>query len=351
MFKKFFGQFSKDIGIDLGTSNTRIYVKDRGIVINEPSVVAMNNRTEQILAVGKDAQKMVGKTPPHISAIYPLEHGVVSDFEVTEKLLKYFLDRVLREHFALTPRPRVIVGIPMDITEVEKKAVEDAVLSAGAKEVLLVNHILASAVGARLPIHEPGSTMVMNLGGGVTEIAIISLNGIVTSKSLRLAGNEMTGDIILYARNEFNLLIGPIVADEVKKKIGMAMYMPQTQDMKVRGRDLISGLPKEITLSGIQICDALSRSIRVIVEDVKALLELAPPELAVDIYEKGMVLSGGGALLAGFDQVLSEYTKVPVHIESDALTTGIRGMGIIMEDVENMREIFSPSSREDNILR
>jgi len=349
MFNKFFGKFSRDLGIDLGTANTRIYVKDKGIIVNEPSIVAVNNKTDQIIAVGKEAQKMVGKTPPHVTAIYPLIDGVISDFEVTEKMLKYFIDKIHQESFNLLPRPRVVIGIPLDITEVERKAVEDAVNSAGAREVLLIEQAMASAIGARLPIQEPNGNMLVDLGGGKTEISVMSLGGVVTWKSLRTAGNQLNNDIIQYIRNEFNVLLGEIAAEEVKIKIGSASILDDALEMKIRGRDLITGLPKEITVNDSQIRDALSRSVRLMTDDIKATLEVTPPELVADIYEKGMVLTGGGALLKNIDKAIARVTNIPVQIADDPLTAVVRGTGIVLEDVDSVRDYILTSGQEDNI--
>lgn len=351
MLSKLFKNLSRDIGIDLGTSNVRIFVKERGIVMQEPSVVAVNVRTDQILAVGRDAERMIGKTPPHIKAIAPLKDGIISDFEVTEKMLKHFLDRIRQENFSIAPRPRVVIGLPLEVTEVEKKAVEDAVLSAGAREVILVEKIMAAAVGARLPVHEAQSSMIIDLGGGTTEIAVIALNGVVTSKTLRLAGTELNLDIVQYARNEFNILIGETIAEKVKKKIGTAIRLDEDLEIKMRGRDLISGLPKEVTVRSVQIKEAISRSIRVIIDDIKALLEVTPPELSVDIYERGLVLTGGGAMLKGIEQAIAQAAQIPVQVADDPLTCVVRGAGIILEDTDSFRDIIVPSSHEDTVLR
>jgi rod shape-determining protein MreB len=253
MFNKFLGKFSKDLGIDLGTKNTLVYTHDKGIVINEPSVVAVNIRTDEILAVGEEARRMVGKTPGHIQAIRPLVSGVISDFEASEKMLKYFIDKVHSESFTLFPRPRVVIGIPLDVTEVEKKAVEDAARSAGARQVYLIEESMAAAIGARLPVSEATATMIVDIGGGTTEIAVISLGGVVTWKTMTIAGNELDNNIIQYVREEFNILIGDQVAESVKTRIGSATPLRETMEMEVRGRDLIEGLPKAVTVSDAQI--------------------------------------------------------------------------------------------------
>lgn len=345
MLSRLLSRFTKDLGVDLGTSNTRIYTREKGIVVNEPSIVAVNTRNEQIIAVGKEAQKMVGKTPPHISTIHPLVDGVISDFEVTEKMLKFFIDKIHQESFNVLPRPRVVIGIPLDVTEVERKAVEDASVSAGAREVILAHSIIASAIGTRLPIKDAGAQMIINLGGGRTEIAVLSLAGVVTWKSLRLAGEELNNDIIQFVRNEFNVLIGERAAEETKIKVGSAWELPQPLEMKIRGRDLISGLPKEILVNDFQIREALSRSIRLIIDNVKATLEVTPPELVADIYERGMVICGGGALLRGLDQAISKTVQFPVQIADDPLTCVVRGTGIIIEKFDEYKDMIVPSAQ------
>ena len=269
MLNKLLGKFSKDLGIDLGTKNTLVYTADKGIVINEPSVVAVNMRTDEILAVGEEARKMVGKTPAHIQAIKPLVDGVISDFEVTEKMLKYFIDKVHAESFTLIPRPRVVIGIPLDITEVEKKAVEDAAKSAGARQVFLIEESMAAAIGSRLPVSEARATMIVDIGGGTTEIAVISLGGVVTWKTLRFAGNQLDYDIIQYVREEFNILIGEQVAENTKLRIGSATSLKEPMEVEVRGRDLINGLPKAVKISDSQVREAMARTIGQIIENIK----------------------------------------------------------------------------------
>ncbi len=342
MFNKLLGKFSKDLGIDLGTKNTLVYTADKGIVIQEPSVVAVNTRTEEILAVGEEAQKMVGKTPAHIEAIKPLIDGVISDFEVTEKMLKYFIDKVHNESFTLIPRPRVIIGIPLDITEVEKKAVEDAARSAGARQVFLIEESMAAAIGARLPVADPTANMIVDVGGGTTEIAVISLGGVVTWKSLRQAGNELDSNIIQYVREEFNILIGEQVAENIKIKIGSASVLKEVTEMEVRGRDLINGLPKAVQINDSQVREAMSKTINLIIDNIKITLETTPPELVSDIYEHGIVLSGGGALLRGFDKEIAQATKIPVRVADDPLTCVARGAGILLDDQELLDKVLSP---------
>lgn len=347
MLNKFFGRFSEDIGIDLGTENTLLFVKGKGIVINEPSIVSINERTNQIVAVGHAAKDMLGKTPPHIRTSRPLTKGVVSDFEVTEKMLKYFIDKIHDESFNLIPRPRVIIGVPLEITEVERKAVEDAVINAGAREVILVEEPLAAAIGARLPISESVGNMIVDIGGGTTEIAVISLNGIVTWKSLTVAGEEMTKNITQYIRDVFNLLVGDKVSEQVKCRIGTAISQLEPIEIEMRGRDLLTGLPKEILVSDGQIREALHKSVRLIIEDIKTTLESTPPELVADIYERGITLCGGGALLTGLDQIIARETEVPVKIADDPLTTVARGTGSLLDDEMLLNDIALPSTSDE----
>lgn len=346
MFNKVLGKFSKDLGIDLGTKNTLVYTSEKGIVINEPSVVAVNSRTDEILAVGEEARQMLGKTPGHIQAVKPLVDGVISDFEVTEKMLKYFIDKVHNESFTLIPRPRVIIGIPLDITEVEKKAVEDATKSAGARQVFLIEESMAAAIGARLPVTEPTATMIVDIGGGTTEISVISLGGVVTWKSIRLAGNELDNNITQYIREEFNILIGEQVAEKIKIKIGSATYLKEPVEMEVRGRDLINGLPKAVTVNDTQIRESMAKTINQIIDNIKNTLESTPPELVSDIYEHGIVLSGGGALLRGLDKEIAQATKIPVRLADDPLTCVVRGTGILLSDPELLAKVISPATNE-----
>ncbi len=351
MFGKFLSKFSRDMGIDLGTKNTLVYVKDKGIIINEPSVVAVNNKTNQILAVGEEARRMVGKTPSHIVAIRPLMSGVISDFEVTERMLKHFIEKVNRESASLLSRPRVVIGIPLGVTEVERKAVEDATLHAGAREVFLIEEPMAAAIGARLPIQEASGNMVVDMGGGTTEIAIISLGGIVSWRSLRIAGNELDQNIIQYAREHFNLLLGERTAEELKIKIGGVTEDVELLETPMRGRDLLTGLPKEVIISTAHLREAMSRSINLIIENIKATIEATPPELVADIYSRGIVLTGGGALLRGFAQAIQNETHIPVHIVDDPLTAVVRGTGIVLDDLDNLRDILVLSTNESSITK
>lgn len=351
MFNRLFGRFSKDMGIDLGTKNTLVYVKDKGIVINEPSVVAVNNKTDQILAVGEEARRMVGKTPSHIVAIRPLMNGVISDFEVTERMLKHFIDKVHREGTPFFTRPRVVIGIPLGVTEVERKAVEDATLHAGAREVFLIEEPMAAAIGARLPIQDASGNMIVDMGGGTTEIAVISLGGIVSWRSLRIAGNELDQNIIQYAREHFNLLLGERTAEELKIKIGGVTDELDQLEAPMRGRDLLTGLPKEVIITTAHIRDAMHRSVTLIIENIKATVESTPPELVADIYGRGIYLSGGGALLRGLAQAIQNEAHIPVHVVDDPLTAVVRGTGIVLDDLDNLRNVLVLSTHEPSFSR
>ncbi len=351
MFKRFLNKFSKKIGIDLGTSNTTICIQEKGIIINEPSIVAINNRFDQIIAVGEEAQKMLGKTPRFITISKPLVNGIISDFEVTEKMLKYFIDKIQHESLNLSARPMVVIGIPLDVTEVEKKAVEDAALGAGAGQVYLVEEVMAAAIGARLPIQDPSGSLIINLGGGKTEIAVTSLNGIVTWRSLDIAGEELNKNIIYYARDHFNLLIGEKIAENIKTTIGSAHQDGESSSIEMRGRDLITGLPKEIIVDDYQIREAMKASINSIIENIKTTLENTPPELVADIYERGVVLTGGGALLRGIDKAISSSIEIPVRVADDPQTCTIRGLNILLEDSKLLNEVELPPANEERVVR
>ena len=340
---RIFGQFSQDIGIDLGTANTLVYVRGKGIVINEPSVVALNTNTGDVLAIGREAQRMVGKTPAHIVAIRPLKDGVISDFEVTEQMLRYFIQKVHQEGWHLVPRPRVVIGLPSSVTEVERRAVEEAALRAGARRAFLIEEAMAAAIGARLPVHEATGTMVVDIGGGTTEIAVISLGGLVVSKTLRIAGDEMNENIIQYARQNFNLLLGERTAEQIKIRIGAAVDLPDPLETPVRGRDLVTGLPKEVIMNNQQVREALHKSLSAIIEAVKNTVEETPPELISDIIEYGIILAGGGGLIRGFDQVLSHETQITTKLTDDPLTAVVRGTGFVLEDIEAVQELLLPS--------
>jgi len=344
MLNRLFGAFSQDIGIDLGTANTLVYVKGKGIVINEPSVVAINQRTKQVLAIGQDAQIMVGKTPGHIVAIRPLVDGVVSDFEITEQMLRYFIERVHKEKFSLLPRPRVVIGIPYGVTEVERRAVEEAAINAGARQAFLIEEPVAAAIGSRLPIQEATGSMIVDVGGGTTEVAIISMGGIVSSRSVRTAGDEMNQDIIDYVRDNFNLLLGERTAEQVKIEIGSAFPMKEKLEKTVRGRDLVTGLPRQVVVNDEQIRRAISKSVGIVVEAVKSTLEETPPELVADVMERGIVLAGGGALLKGLDNLIFQTTQTKVFIADDPLTCVVRGTGVVLEDLETLESVLLSSA-------
>lgn len=340
---KIFGAFSQDIGIDLGTANTLVYVRGRGIVINEPSVVAINKKTGDVLAIGRDAQRMVGKTPAHIVAIRPLKDGVISDFEVTEQMLRYFIQKVHQDGFHILPRPRVVIGIPSSVTEVERRAVEEASLRAGARNVFLIEESMAAAIGSRMPVHEAIGNMVVDIGGGTTEVAVISLGGIVVSRTIRVAGDEMNENIMQYARDNFNMLVGERTAEEVKIRIGSVVELATPLETPIRGRDLVTGLPKEVMISDTQVREALQRSISTIVAAVRNTVEETPPELISDIIEQGIMLAGGGSLVRGLDQVIRQATQIKTKLTDDPLTSVVRGTGIVLEDLEAVQEMLLPS--------
>ncbi|MDP3997208.1 MAG: rod shape-determining protein [Candidatus Andersenbacteria bacterium] len=347
---RFFSTFSQDIGIDLGTANTLVYVRGKGIVINEPSVVAINQNSGQVLAIGREAQRMVGKTPAHIVAIRPLRDGVISDFEVTEQMLRYFIQKVHQEGFHLLPRPRVVIGLPSSVTEVERRAVEEATLRAGARKVFLIEEAMAAAIGARLPVHEATGTMIVDIGGGTTEIAVISLGGLVVSKTLRIAGDEMNDNIVNYARDNFNLLLGERTAEQIKIRIGAAVDLAEPLETPVRGRDVVTGLPKEIIMNNMQVKEALQKSLAAIIEAVKNTVEETPPELISDVIEYGITLAGGGGLVRGFDTVLAHATQIKTKLTDDPLTAVVRGTGFVLEDIEAVQQVLLPSVH-DSVLR
>lgn len=340
---QFFSGISHDIGIDLGTANVLVYLKGGGIIINEPSVVAINSRTKEVLAIGNEAKRMVGRTPGHITAIRPLVDGVISDFEVTEQMLRYFINKVHRRGFTFVPRPRVVIGIPYGVTEVERRAVEEAALNAGAREVYLIEEPVAAAIGARLPIQEAAGNMIVDIGGGTTEVAVISLGSIVASRSLRVAGDELNQDIINYVRDNFNLLLGERTAEEIKISAGSALPLKNRIKVVLRGRDLISGLPRAIETDDEHIRKATQRSVATIVDSVRATMEETPPELVADIMEKGIVLAGGGASLRGLHALIATTTGTKVYITDDPLTAVVRGTGVVIEDLGGLREVLLPS--------
>lgn len=331
--------FSRDIGIDLGTANTLVYVRGRGVVINEPSVVAINDKTGQMVAVGKAAKIMLGKTPPHIRAVRPLSHGVISDFEVTEELLAYLINKAQggRARFF---GPRVVVGVPTGVTNVQSRAVRDAALTAGAREVYIIEEPMAGAVGAKLPVHEAVGTMVLDIGGGTCDIAVLSLSGTVASKSSHIAGDRFNENIIDYVRNEFRLSIGEPTAEDIKMSIGAVLPQPDMLQRSVRGRDLATGLPREVELNDTHIREALSSSLDALLDALKEVIEQTPTELLSDVLEHGVVVFGGGALLRGLPELLAKMLGVPVRVASDPLTSVVRGTGIITEDPRPFVDIF-----------
>lgn len=343
---KFFNKIGKEIGIDLGTANTRVYTKDKGIVIDEPSVVAINTKTEQILAVGQEAKSMLGKTPPHILVSRPLTNGIISDYEVTEKMLRYFIDRVYEGTLSVMSRPRIIIGVPLDVTEVEMKAVADAAAAAGSKEVFIVQQPMLAALGGRMPIQDPVGNMLVDIGGGKTEVAVISLSGVVTWKSTPIGGEELNRNIIQYAREAFNLVVGESHAEYIKIKIGSVVPGAETVQFPMRGRDVLTGLPKEVMVTDAHIREAMERSIRTIIDHIKMTLEVTPPELTGDIHERGMLLTGGGALLRGIDRIIASATDIPVRIVDDPLTAVVRGTSVLLEDMELLRLVALPTARQ-----
>jgi rod shape-determining protein MreB and related proteins len=333
------GVLSHDVGIDLGTANTLVMVRGRGIVIDEPSVVAIDKISKKILAIGSEAKRMVGRTPANIVAVRPLKDGVISDFEVTERMLHYFIRSVHNSFGFGNPRPRVVIGIPSGVTEVEKRAVHDAALNAGARSAFLVEEPMAAAIGSGLPVREPHGCMIVDIGGGTTEVAVIALGGIVVSTSIRVAGDEMDQEIIAYARQVHNMLIGERMAEEIKIQAGSAYPMEQEDAIEIRGRDLATGLPKSVEVSTVELRDALSGSIGAIVEAVRSTIEITPPELVADLMYRGIALAGGGALLRGLDRRLSQETKFPVYVADDPLTSVVRGTGEMLEEADLLEKV------------
>ena len=337
--------FSHDVGIDLGTANTLVYLGGKGIVINEPSVVAVNQKTGQIVAIGTEARAMLGRTPSHILAIKPLVDGVISDFEITEEMIGYLLGKATSGSTKLFS-PRVVVGVPSGITDVEIRAVRDATRNAGAGEVHIVEEPMAAAIGMRLPIHDPVGNMVIDIGGGTADIAIISLGGVVKSKNVRIAGNKFNSDIIAHVRNQFKVLLGEKTAETVKTSIGSVLPTHAPLEMPVKGRDLVSGLPKEIILTDTDIRNALSQSVESLTETIREVLESTPPDILGDIMNRGVYLSGGGALVKGLADLIESEINIPVHIAADPLTAVARGTGIILADLERFRDLLIENDSE-----
>ena len=339
-----FGGLSHDMGIDLGTANTLVHIKGKGIVLREPSVVAIKSDTGDVLAVGDEAKRMIGRTPGSIVAIRPMKDGVIADFDVTQAMLKYFIRKAMNTKSFV--RPRVVVGVPSGVTEVEKRAVIDAAQQAGAREAYLIEEPMAAAIGAGLPVEEATGSMVVDIGGGTTEIAVISLGGIVTSCSIRIGGDEMDSSIIQYIKREYNLLIGERTAEEIKINIGTAIVNPnQDKTMDIRGRDLVSGLPKTVRIQSSEICEALSEPVHKIVDAVKGTLEKTPPELAADVMDHGIMMTGGGSLLNSLDKLLSHETGMPVLVSEDALSCVGEGTGRSLENIELLKRVVMTTKK------
>jgi len=347
-FNWLLGLFSLDVGIDLGTANTLVHVRGKGIVINEPSWVAIEKRTRQPKAIGAQAKEMAGRTPAGIIVIRPLRDGVISEFEITHSMLEYFIVKTHQQTIVPMPRPRVVIGIPSGATEVEKRAVYDAAMAAGAREVYLIEEPRAAALGAGLPVSEVRGSMIVDIGGGTTEVAIISMNGIVVSRSLRVAGDELDQDIITYVRNKYNLLIGERTAKQVKIAIGSGYPLPSEKTTSVRGRNLVSGLPEAIEISSVEIREALNGSIQVIVDTIKDALDEAPPEVVADLIETGVCLAGGGSQLQGLADRLSDELKLRVWVADDPMTCVVRGAGMILENFDLFRDFLVPLDRSGN---
>jgi len=340
----FFDFISSDVGIDLGTANTLVFVRGQGIVLNEPSVVAVEKATGKVLAVGSAAKEMLGRTPYEISAIRPLKDGVIADFEISEKLLSDFIRRVVKHRYLL--KPRIVISVPSGITEVEKRAVRDSAENAGAREVFLLQEPMAAAIGVGLPVDQPSGIMVIDIGGGTSEIAVIALNGIVNNISVRIAGDEMNDSIVMYLKKNYNLLIGELTAEEIKIKIGSAFPLEKEISMEIKGRDLVAGVPKNLKLSSVQVREALVEPIERIVEAVRQSLERTPPELASDILDRGIILTGGGALLRSLDKRLRQETNLPVVIAEDPLTCVVRGTGKVLENMQQYSKVLMKSRRD-----
>ncbi|MDO8564726.1 MAG: rod shape-determining protein [bacterium] len=349
MFKKHLEKLNSylwnDIGIDLGTANTLVYVRGQGIVINEPSVVAVNQKTGQVVAVGVKAKNMLGRTPPHIVAVKPLVGGVVSDFEVTEEMLAYLI-RKAEANFRKVLGPRVVVGVPSGITNVETRAVRDATKNNGARQVYIVEEPMAAAIGIRLPVNDPVGNMIVDIGGGTTDVAVISLGGIVRAKSLKIAGDKFNQDLISFIRSEFKVLIGEKTAENLKIAIGSVLPLHTPLEAAIKGRDLITGLPREVVLTDTEVREAIAISVDHLIESVKEVLETTPPEIISDVMTRGLYLVGGGALLKGLPDLLAESLKIPVHVSEDPMTAVARGAGIILEDFEHYKGVLIENEDE-----
>ena len=343
MLRNFLGLFSNDIGIDLGTANTLVYSKDKGIVLREPSVVAIHSGTRRVLAVGDEAKKMLGRTPGNITAIRPMKDGVIADFDITEAMLRYFIKKV--QTAKIIP-PRVVIAIPSGITEVEKRAVKESATHAGARDVMLLEEPMAAAIGVGLPVEEPAANMIVDIGGGTTEVAIISLAGVVYAKSIRVGGDELDAAIINYMKRAYNLLIGERTGEEIKLRIGSAYGLDEEMTLEVKGRDSVAGLPKTIQVSSQEIREALNDTVNAIVEAVRSALERCPPELSADLVDRGFVLAGGGGLLRGIDQLLCERTGLPVTIADDPLSAVANGTGAVLAELTALLPYVSSDSKD-----
>ncbi len=343
-FNYILGLFSNDMGIDLGTATTLVYVKGEGIVLCEPSVVAIERGTSHVLAVGEEAKRMLGRTPGNISAIRPMKDGVIADFEISEAMLRYFIRKI--HHRRVLVKPRIIIAIPSGITEVEKRAVKDSAYRAGAREVFLVEEPMAAAIGVGLPIEEPTGNMIIDIGGGTTEIAVISLSGIVFAKSIRIGGDEMDEAIIEYLKKVYNLMVGERTAEEIKIKIGSAYPLEEEMTLEVKGRDLVAGLPKTVTITSEEVREALHEPLRAILEATKISLEKTPPELSADLIEHGIVMAGGGSLLRGLDKLISEETGLPVHVADNPMSAVANGTGKALEEIKYLRRVTVPIKSE-----
>ena len=341
MFSWLLGYFSNDIGIDLGTANTLVYVKDRGIVLREPSVVAIQQGSNRVLAVGEEAKRMLGRTPGNIVAIRPMKAGVIADFEVTEAMLRYFIRKAHNRKWVV--RPRIIISVPSGITEVEKRAVKDSATHAGAREVYLIEEPMAAAIGVGLPVQEPAGNMIVDMGGGTTEVAIISLAGIVLSRSVRVGGDEMDEAIVQYMKRVYNLMIGERTAEEIKITIGSAYPLGEEMSMEVKGRDLVAGLPKTLTITSEEIREALQEPVSAIIEAIRITLERCPPELSSDLVDRGIVLAGGTSQLRGLDKLIAEQTGLPVHVAEDPLSAVAEGTGVVLHELNFLRKVSSSS--------
>lgn len=344
-FDTIFGSISTDIGIDLGTANTLVYVKGKGIVLNEPTIVALNKKTGQLVAVGNEAKTMQGRTPGHIEVIRPLVHGVISDFEITEEMLAYLIAKVRVGTHALIA-PRVLIGVPSGITSVEMRAARDAARNAGAREVFLIEEPVAAAIGAKLPIHKPQGSMIIDIGGGTTDIAVISLNGIVTAKNLRIAGDQLNQDIVTYIRDQFKVLVGDKTAEDTKIALASVEEHGESKEMVVRGRDVVTGLPREVIITDGDIREAILTSVNAIVEASRDVIELTPPEVLADVMQRGVTLSGGGALIPGVAKLLESVLKLPVIVVPDPLRSVVRGIGTVLENLENYEELLIENEGE-----